>query len=370
MSRISVKLTNIPPFEELASLWRDLDKRADGSFFTAWPWIGTWLALLPPAVSTELVCLERDGACCGAAIAVRQNTRRHGIVAARQLHINETGNAELDALTIEHNGFAGMDLNRDDGLHALVAWFGSGAAHADELSLSGTAHPITSDATEHPLLENAKTLPAFRVDLNKLRAVGGRVGAILSPNARQQLNRSIRDLAANGSVTLEAAKTSEEALAFFDRLKVLHIRSWTRRGRRHAFASPFLERFHRTLIARAFDDGIELLRLAAGGLELGYLYNFCRNGRVYAYQSGFDDEDRRMRPGYVAHALAIERHAAEGDAVYDFMGGANRLKASFATDRYAMHWYTIQQPLLRFRAEHAARMAKSRLLRPFGTREP
>jgi CelD/BcsL family acetyltransferase involved in cellulose biosynthesis len=363
---ISVKLTAIPPPEELASLWRDLDRRGGGSFFTAWPWVGTWLALLPASLSAELLRLECDGACRGAAIAVRRDTRRHGIITARGIYLNETGDADLDALTIEHNGFAGLVPGDGDAWRSLALWFASGAAEADELSLPGITHDVAAEGAQERLLKSARTLSAYCVDLAKLRAGDGKMGAILSANARQQLKRSMRDLASSGPLALEAAQTVDEALAFFDRLKFFHIRSWTRRGKRHAFVSPFVETFHKALIARTFGEGgVELLRLGTGR-ELGYLYNFRRNGRIYAYQSGFDDEDRRLRPGYVAHALAIERHAAAGDTTYDFMAGSNRLKASFATDRYAMHWYTIQRPLLRFRAEHAARAAKSRLLRPFG----
>lgn len=367
---LSVELSGDVSLEDLAPLWRRLDSQPGGSFFTAWPWIGTWLSLLPAAVPVHLLRLQRDGMCWGAAIAVRRDVRRHGIIAARGLHLNETGDADFDSLTIEHNGFAGLDPSDRGAWEALLRWFASGGAEADELSIPGVTCEIAGGVIDPPMLLSAKTQTAYRVDLARLRASGGKIGGILSANARQQLGRATRALAASGTLALEAAKSVGEAMAFFDGLKRLHVRSWTRRGQRHAFTSPFVERFHRVLIERCIASGeVELLRLAAGGKELGYLYNFCRNGHIYAYQSGFDDEDRRLRPGYVAHALAIERHGAAGAAAYDFMAGSNRLKESFATDRYAMHWYTIQRPLLRFRAEHAARAAKSRLKRSLGARD-
>ena len=43
--------------------------------------------------------------------------------------------------------------------------------------------------------------------------------------------------------------------------------------------------------------------------------------------------DGRLKPGLVTHALAIEQATRAGFAVYDFMAGENRLKASFAS-----HW--------------------------------
>jgi len=358
----SIALSDVPSIEDLARQWRRLEARDGVSFFTSWSWIGTWLSLLPPSIKPQLLQIQRDGRCYGAVIAVRRNTSGW-IGDTRHLHLNETGDPQFDCVTIEHNGFVGKVPGEVGGWQALLDWFESGAAEADELSISGVTYDILGPRLGGLMLSSDRKTPAYRVDLVSLRAAGGSVGSILSANSRQQLNRSMRVFASSGPLKLEAAKHVDEALAFFERLKRLHIRSWTRRGQRHGFVYPFVERFHRSLIERCVPQGeVELLRLTAGSRELGYLYNFCRNGVVYAYQSGFDDEDRRLRPGYVAHALAIERSASLGALAYDFMAGSNRLKESFATERYSMRWYTLQRPLLRFRVGQAARAVKQHLL--------
>ena len=63
------------------------------------------------------------------------------------------------------------------------------------------------------------------------------------------------------------------------------------------------ERFLRALIDRGFSKGvIDILRITAGGHELGYLYNFVYRDRVSNYQSGFQfGPDGRYKPGLVAH---------------------------------------------------------------------
>ncbi|HUB96050.1 MAG TPA: GNAT family N-acetyltransferase [Stellaceae bacterium] len=362
--RLTIAASPLPPLAELASLWRTFDAQSDMSFFVAWPWIGVWLELLPPALAPQLLRLEQDGVCRGAAIAVRHDSRRHGFVAAHGLFLNATGDRDLDCLTIEHNGFAGCGIDRGEAWRALVEWFGASAISVDEFDLPGVTDIIALEP-----LGSVQHRHGYRVDLAQIRNGNGKIGAILSANARQQLNSAMRALAAEGPIALDSARGADEALAFFDDLKQFHIRSWTRRGRRHAFESPFFERFHRALIARGAEAGdVELLRLRAGGTAFGYLYNFRRNGHVYAYQSGFDDTNSRLRPGYVAHALAIERYGGTGATVYDFMAGSNRLKESFATERYDMYWYTLRRPLLRFRAEQVARAAKERLLSPLRAR--
>ena len=147
-----------------------------------------------------------------------------------------------------------------------------------------------------------------------------------------------------------------EALAFFNEFRLLHCESWERRGKRHAFASEFFEHFHRLLITRTFQDrAIQLLRITAGDHLIGILYNFQAGGRIYAYQSGFADMDRRSRPGMVAHALAIQHSFKAGAKVYDFMAGRNRLKERFSTCSEPMIWQTICQPTIPFRAERMAR---------------
>jgi CelD/BcsL family acetyltransferase involved in cellulose biosynthesis len=81
-------------------------------------------------------------------------------------------------------------------------------------------------------------------------------------------------------------------------------------------------------------------------------------GRIYAYQSGFADPDRRERPGIVTHALAIRHAFRSGAVVYDFMAGRNRLKESLATRCEPMLWQVFQQPRLAFRLERLGRRLK------------
>jgi CelD/BcsL family acetyltransferase involved in cellulose biosynthesis len=196
-------------------------------------------------------------------------------------------------------------------------------------------------------LDRERVSPAFRAPL-----AGAREGIepLISRNARQQLRRAVRAWERLGPLSVEVAGDARTALAYFERMKELHVRSWTRRGRAHAFSHPFFEIFHRALIVDAFDD-VDLMRISAGAHVLGYLYNFRRHGTVSTYQSGFDDAMPEQRPGYVCHALAMAHYAAQGMARYDFLAGTNRLKQSYGPEHYAMHWQRLRKPHAAFRAE-------------------
>jgi CelD/BcsL family acetyltransferase involved in cellulose biosynthesis len=183
------------------------------------------------------------------------------------------------------------------------------------------------------------------LDLEQLRRSGRTLADVLSRNARQQLARARRRYEASGPLRLQAARSADEALAMLARLKVWHQRTWQRRAQPGCFAAPAFEAFHRDLIRSRFGHGeILLLCASAGDRPFGYLYNFARSGRVYAYQNGLDyAADGRFKPGLVSHVLAIEQALRDGFAVYDFLAGENRLKARLASDRDEMVWLALRR---------------------------
>jgi len=353
----------LPPPAALEREWRTLETLARPSFFTSWHWIGTLLAALP---RTQLPSLLR-GVAGGRTVALALlgagvSRRRNGLVRSRALYLNETGDPHFDALTIEHNGILAVAEREAPVFDAALAWFAGVREEADELHLSGSLRRPPEGAVEGRGLGRVETvMPSYSVDLNQLSASGG-LDPVLSANARQQLRRAFRQFERAGPLELSEATTTSEALDFFAGLKMLHCASWERRIRAHAFTHAFFEPFHRLLIERSFvAGGVQLLRASVGHRVIGYLYNFRLGTRIYAYQSGFADADRRERPGIVTHALAIRHAFQSGAGVYDLMAGRNRLKESLATRCEPMLWQIFQQPRLAFRLEHLGRRLKHAL---------
>lgn len=356
----------VEPIESRAALereWTAFETRVSAGFFLSSAWIGTWLATLPPRLRLYRAAARRGRDLVGLAVLAANPLRALWRAPSRGVVLNATGDERWDCIAIEHNGFLASPADQPALLAALGDWFAGGAGGlGDELRLSGIATGLSAERlAHHRLLHSSRIRPGFAVDLAQVRTAGDFAG-LLSGNARQQLRRAQRDFAQDGDVAIVEARDADEALAFFAALKALHVQSWGRRGRRHAFSAPYFETFHRALIERSFARGaVQLLRVTAAKKPIGYLYNFKHDGRIYSYQSGFDDADRKRRPGVVSHALAIAHNAAAGAAVYDFLAGENQLKASFATDRYELTWQIVRQPRLKYRLESAARRAKRRL---------
>jgi len=357
-AKIEFSLEPVVALSAVETLWRKLEAAGDNSFFVSWTWIGTWLRCLPEAVKPLLLTASRDGETVGAAILIERIQRRRFVVHVRQLHFNATGLPELDCITIEHNGFAG---DSSPGLWpAFLEWFARESG-ADELVVPGMADGAIADMQGRmTLLHDVFKMPGFASALI-FRDVEGVLGE-LSSNTRQQLRRNLRALHQMGELRCEAASTPGEAFETLAALKELHIGSWGARGKPHAFRWPFFEQFHRALIFEGLSKGsVQLLRVSAGTVILGYLYNFRHRDREYAYQSGFDKSKSRLRPGYVSHLLAMTKSASVGETSYDFLAGDNRLKRTFGRKMYEMHWHRFSKPTFGLRLEMAARSAIRKL---------
>jgi CelD/BcsL family acetyltransferase involved in cellulose biosynthesis len=294
--------------------------------------------------------------------------------------LHETGNAQLDAVFIEYNGLlidVGADLEPEVGAEAAAAP-GTGAGGSlrticlavarravlprarlgRRLVLSGVdaAHLRAAGAVGR--VSRLTTRVAPMLDLAALRGDGLGHEDVLSANTRAQLRRSLRAYAVLGKLAIRRAADTAEAHRFLDALASLHQATWQHRGRVGAFANPRFARFHHALIDRALPHGeIELWRVAAGPVEVGYLYNFQHRGRVLAYQSGFDYAvaDHRAKPGLTCHHLAIERAVAEQRACYDFMAGDDRYKRSFSNAASTLYWLTAGPSLDPIRLSGGAR---------------
>ncbi|MBX9699214.1 MAG: GNAT family N-acetyltransferase [Acetobacteraceae bacterium] len=260
---------------------------------------------------------------------------------AGQLYLAESGDSRLDAPYIEHNAPLVAEGPQAGAIGAALldaAWRVRGVRR---LVLHGVPPAVQAAAGGVPWRLHEDTAP--HVDLAALPP-GSDWLASLSANTRYQIRRSDRRFAALGDAPPEAraAATETEAQDWLEAMAALHGETWRRRGKTGAFADPFALRFHKALVARMLARGeLDLLRITAGPeLVIGYLYNFRRGGRVYAYQSGFRAaaEGSHEKPGLTCHALAIQRAQAAGDRCYDFLAGAHRYKLSLANGSARLVW--------------------------------
>jgi CelD/BcsL family acetyltransferase involved in cellulose biosynthesis len=339
----------LPPLNKLEPIWRDLEARAEASFFVSWHWIGAWLA--ESGVQPALLIALRDDVIVGLAL-IGQDCPRFGPLRLPRIHLNQAGMADLDCVYIEYNDLLVDSADVKATRAACLAALFECSVAVDglqwrEMRWAGSAIPAKQMPT-HPNLVMAtnEILLSPYVDLDVVRDEGSDLCALLSGNARRQIRRATRLYEAMGELRVEQATTQQEGLSWLEALQSLHQASWTSRGEPGAFARPFFGRFLRRLLDRGFGEGVvDILRISAGHHELGYLYNFVYRDRVYSYQSGFQfGPDGRHKPGLVAHTLAV-RHYASGDPrlrKYSFLAGATQYKATLSTGSEELYWYAYR----------------------------
>ena len=349
-----ITLAEVTDWTSIQERWRELETRADSSFFQSWTWVGCQAA----ERYSRPVLLE--GRRNGSVIALALLNRRKSWPFGEALWLGESGVPTLDDVFVEHNGVLIDRACRTSVLPNIISVLlrhpvaPRHRAIRRRLVLSGVdagvAHAIDRSQA-HVTVRDA--LPAPFVDFANLE---GSFLDNVSPNARYQIRRSARRYAERGLLTLDRAETPADAQKYLDGLLALHQKTWTRRRRPGAFANPRFAAFHRALIDRGFPRGeIDLVRISAGEHIIGYLYNFCYAGRVASYQSGFDYDDLgpHHKPGLTSHHLAIEHYRAVGFRSYDFLAGGDRYKTSMANASDTLFWLDVtarHSALGRFRA--------------------
>ncbi len=364
---IDVSIAPLSRLGDLESAWRDLEARSDAEFFLTWHWIGPWLATVrsPPFV----LVARRAGRVEGLALLGYHPVRRHrGLVRVPTLHLNQSGLPEQDVTTIEYNGILTDKTSSVAVWQACVGLLMSLHRLPDGRRIDAVAWNGARECTMRRALgphrarwRTVAEAPSAAVDLAAIRASGLPFLQQISANTRRQVRRAMALYEErHGPLQLEVARDVAEAHAWFHAAGVLHQARWEPRGKPGAFAYPFYVRFHERVIADGLPARVvELARISAGTMPIGYLYNFLFRGRVYYYFSGFRYEgDNRLKPGLVSHTMCIERYLARDIDVYDFMAGDNRYKTSLGRPGPRMVGVVAERSRLDLRLEAGIRAMK------------
>jgi CelD/BcsL family acetyltransferase involved in cellulose biosynthesis len=169
----------------------------------------------------------------------------------------------------------------------------------------------------------------------------------LSKSLRVKISRSLRLYEERGPLTAHIAKTEAEKESAWERLKALHKEGWEARGDKSVFENRRLIDFHESL-ARYAPDALHLFEVKAGTETIAVLYNFVHGGRAMNYQSGFKyEEDNRLAPGFVAHALAAQHYQDAGIGVYDLLAGEADYKSRLGRVDETLTSLVVERPTWR-----------------------
>lgn len=349
----------IKEFDRAAALaeWASLYQRAAPNVFLSPPFIGAWLESAAQVSDTALLRVV-DGARRLAALGLIGAPRGGSPLRPNEARFLETGDPVLDRLYPEYVDILSADEDaapaRDAAFDAIFAAF----PRVEEFVFRNAVPAFAEAAGRAALRLGAgyrvlHEQPTFQVKLEPVAGEG--VAAEFTASLRQRIRRSLRRYAERGPVAFTAATTAAERERWFDDLMRLHGDHWRSRGEPGAFADERIREFHERLIGRS-PEAVDLLRLDVNGEAIGVLYNFLAEGRAYNYQSGFKfEDDNQLAPGFVCHAMAIDRYRKMGLSIYDLMGGEADYKRRLGAERPPLTSFVIERRSVLQRARSLVR---------------
>jgi CelD/BcsL family acetyltransferase involved in cellulose biosynthesis len=322
--------------------WPDLFERAsNASILHAPAWIQSWLETYGHEFDGFWVHWDVGGVPVGGCLILQRTVWRHRCPMST-VYLNTTEETSDGSPHMEFNGPLYVRGMRDviaEELAALLA-----TKRWTRLVLNGYEESAIGPALlrKLPLLDTEHQSGLSRyVDLTAI--TNNDYEATLSSKTRSQIRRSRRMYEAEyGPVTIDAPADAEEAIGFLTELAKLHNATWRSRGIKGAFECTAFTEFHHHIIRRLWPQrGAEVLRARAGKRVIGYVYSFLLDGKVYCFQTGLVQEpDKNLKPGMLAHALAIRHYCERGLREYDFLAGEVRYKRSMAKSYRTLLWST------------------------------
>lgn len=352
-----INLSPVDHIDDAAALWCDLERRAKHSFFLSWPWVRTWWLTVCDRIKPQLLTITENGIVIGAAFVVSRDLWRRGVLVAKTCVLNATGDPQLDGICIEYNGLLTDASRSAQAWQQLAEHFARADEDWEELQLQGVpAECLGFWSDPRVTLRAERVRTARHVDLALLRTAQTSFVKTLGKKTRAHIRHTGDAFAHYGEIKVEIAQTVDEALRYFEEMKILHQRRWTARGQPGAFSGGHFNRFHERLIADFFASNvIQLLRVTAGSRTVGILYNFIHNSDVLVYQTGFNYElvvsRNKESPGLLTHALAVDYNLSQGYARYDLLAGDSEYKRALAKESSELWWGTVQRDSFKFRVE-------------------
>lgn len=344
MSEFLIKRLDQPA--AFLSEWYMLAANApDLSFFQSEAWMQAWLEGAPSSAELYLIEMREGGhpLLLGAFSVAARNPPCLGL---KEIWFQEFGDRARDAVYAEYLDFltapAAPESMRALAVSAMLEHFASADGFIFRNARPALKRAVlTASATRGYQVRVLNEQPVYGCDLSADNFLGG-----LSSTLRRKIRRAMQLYEERGPLRATLAKSPEEKAAAWETLLRLHSEGWRGRGG-GVFGNKKLIAFHDRLRKTAH-DAAHLFTVRAGDETIGVLYNFVHGDRVMNYQSGFKfEDDNRMTPGFVAHAMAAQYYQDQGFKIYDLLAGEADYKARLGEQMTTLTSLVVERPTWR-----------------------
>ncbi len=345
--------------------WHELNESARaGCLFLAPDWLDPWWRLFGQGRELRVICVREGEKLIGLWPLFSQRERLGGVEVERIAFVGDgaTGCDYLDLLAapgrerevlescLKELGELPWDVCELDGLWResptalqLAQRFPSSRPIlSGQAGLGGDARPVIRDGRVRYVCPHIPLTGSYQEYLGGL----GR---------RENLRRREKWLFRQPGVSIECARTEEEAKASTERFLALHRARWAAEGGSDGLSDDRHEAFHRAVTRLLAGRGwLRMYTLFAARRPVASVYGVVHRGKFIYYQSGYDPGWASKSVGLVLLARTVSDAFAEGLQEFDFLRGDEGYKGEWARGE---RW-TIQIRLWRGRRGQAARTAQ------------
>lgn len=355
---VSTPLLTIYRFEKdqlyaVEKIWQQVELAcAPVAVTNQWVWVKTWLDNFGTNMPYWFVAGVKDNTPCAVALITKEANRTLPLPVSAY-HIGTYGESYKDWIHMVNNQLLAKPVVKKQFIAALIGLLQAEPGW-EEISLDNFCLPdallFQLEAGKQQYTRGYASYLGCKVvmheiacptiDLAIVRQTTSDILSVLSYDLRYAIRRNIRAL--GPGLVCEWATTTKQAMAIFADLVTLHQQTWQRRGKRGMFASQRFTNFHKAIIRQLLPkEQVILFRVISPQYgTIGCLYLFVDNGVAYGYQCGFVDftnrtikgiNAKRLKPGFVVHALCMQACLENGIAEYNFSVGERQYKQELAT---------------------------------------
>lgn len=340
---------------KVEGIWKEIEASvANPPLVCTWDVVSTWLDQFEDLVSYWFIIGYSEKKPIGITLVTKETTRWIPFP-VDAYHLGTQGEPLKDWVHMINNNILVENSYREAFISSLgktlvesFSWEAFLVRDADPLLTESLSKAIPNSITLRKVPETC-----HYIDLELLRKEKRSAMDAFSRDTRYQIRRSMKEF---GNLTIEDAKTMKQALDIFTELQILHQNSLRKKGRRGSYSSERFTAFHEELIRKRFKKGsLMFFRVISDRLgTLGCFYLLIDNGVAFGYSSGMNDfsnreltsiNRKRLKPGFVMHALCLQVCLDRGLKEYNFSTGSGDYKKELAPHTKTLTTLKLQRSL-------------------------
>ena len=327
---MTIKIREINSYREFISAkesWQNLLLTSDHTVFSTWEWLTVWWKHFGKDKQLLILVAENDEKILGIAPLMYSISNVFGFRTAKVAFIG-TPNSDYNDFIVKERPGECITLFLDH-IHDSFQKKWESIELNDVPETSPTAHFLQKREGHLQTISSRVLHECLYIHLPKSY---DELYSQLRYKFRQNLRRSMHNLAKGHKVEFADFSATKEVATGMEKLFDLHQKRWNATGEPGAFADPKIQQFNldvaQTLAARGW---LSLNSLNVDGIPVASAYGFKYNSKFYYYLHGVDPAYYRYSVGNLLVSSLLKKCFEEQLTEFDFLRGDELYKYRWTT---------------------------------------